>query len=93
MVAAAAIYAPESFGIGTIGDIHAQALIEMSLGVAIGAITFTGSVIAFPKLNGNMSGKPIMLPARHIINAVLGIALIVLIVLLVTDREPSWSSG
>ncbi|MER8428992.1 NAD(P)(+) transhydrogenase (Re/Si-specific) subunit beta [Mesorhizobium caraganae] len=86
MVAAAAIYAPESFGIGTNGDIHAQALIEMSLGVAIGAITFTGSVIAFLKLDGRMSGKPIMIGGRHIINAVLGIALIVLIVLLVTTE-------
>jgi NAD(P) transhydrogenase subunit beta len=86
MVAAAAIYAPESFGIGTNGDIHAQALIEMSLGVAIGAITFTGSVIAFLKLDGRMSGKPIMIGGRHIINAVLGVALIVLIVLLVTTE-------
>jgi NAD(P) transhydrogenase subunit beta len=83
MVASAAIYAPESFGIGTNGDIHAQALIEMSLGVAIGAITFTGSVIAFLKLDGRMSGKPIMIGGRHFINAALGIALIVLIVLLV----------
>lgn len=87
MVAAAAIYAPESFGIGTAGDIHAQALIEMSLGVAIGAITFTGSVIAFLKLDGRMSGKPIMIGARHFINAALGIALIVLIVLLVTTES------
>ncbi|MBZ9669616.1 NAD(P)(+) transhydrogenase (Re/Si-specific) subunit beta [Mesorhizobium sp. ESP7-2] len=86
MVAAAAIYAPESFGIGTAGDIHAQALIEMSLGVAIGAITFTGSVIAFLKLDGRMSGKPIMIGGRHFINAALGIALIVLIVLLVTTE-------
>lgn len=86
MVAGAAIYAPESFGIGTNGDIHAQALIEMSLGVAIGAITFTGSVIAFLKLDGRMSGKPIMIGGRHIINAVLGVALIVLIVLLVTTE-------
>ncbi|TGQ86903.1 NAD(P)(+) transhydrogenase (Re/Si-specific) subunit beta [Mesorhizobium sp. M8A.F.Ca.ET.208.01.1.1] len=83
MVAAAAIYAPESFGIGTAGDIHAQALIEMSIGVAIGAITFTGSVIAFLKLDGRMSGKPIMIGGRHFINAALGIALVVLIVLLV----------
>ncbi|WP_457152754.1 NAD(P)(+) transhydrogenase (Re/Si-specific) subunit beta [Mesorhizobium sp. P5_C1] len=87
MVAAAAIYAPESFGIGTNGDIHAQALIEMSLGVAIGAITFTGSVIAFLKLDGRMSGKPIMIGGRHFINAALGIALIVLIVLLVTTES------
>lgn len=87
MVAAAAIYAPESFGIGTAGDIHAQALIEMSLGVAIGAITFTGSVIAFLKLDGRMSGKPIMIGGRHFINAALGIALIVLIVLLVTTES------
>lgn len=87
MVAAAAIYAPESFGIGTHGDIHAQALVEMSLGVAIGAITFTGSVIAFLKLDGRMSGKPIMIGGRHVINAALGVALIVLIVLLVTTES------
>ncbi len=87
MVAAAAMYAPESFGIGTVSDIHSQALIEMSLGVAIGAITFTGSVIAFLKLDGRMSGKPIMLPGRHVINAALGIALVVLIVLLVTTES------
>ncbi|MER8806660.1 NAD(P)(+) transhydrogenase (Re/Si-specific) subunit beta [Mesorhizobium australicum] len=87
MVAAAAIYAPESFGIGTDGDIHAQALVEMSLGVAIGAITFTGSVIAFLKLDGRMSGKPIMIVGRHVINAALGVALIVLIVLLVTTES------
>ncbi|TPN89852.1 NAD(P)(+) transhydrogenase (Re/Si-specific) subunit beta [Mesorhizobium sp. CU2] len=86
MVAAAAMYAPESFGIGTAGDIHAEALIEMSLGVAIGAITFTGSVIAFLKLDGRMSGKPIMIGGRHLINIVLGLALVVLIVLLVTTE-------
>ena len=87
MVAAAAIYAPESFGIGTVGDIHGQALVEMSLGVAIGAITFTGSIIAFLKLDGRMSGKPIMLPARHLVNLGLGAALVVLIVLLVTTQS------
>ncbi|EXL02565.1 NAD(P)(+) transhydrogenase (Re/Si-specific) subunit beta [Aquamicrobium defluvii] len=87
MVAAAAIHAPESFGIGTIGAIHGQALVEMSLGVAIGAITFTGSVIAFLKLDGRMSGKPIMLPARHLINIVLGVGLVVLIVMLVTTQS------
>jgi len=89
MVAAGAIYAPESFGIGEAGAIHAQALVEMSLGVAIGAITFTGSVIAFLKLDGRMSGKPIMLPARHLINLALGAALVVLIVLLVGTESKS----
>src|SRR6187455_1067320 len=83
LVAAAAFYAPEAFGIGTPGNIHAQSLIEMSLGVAIGALTFTGSVIAFLKLSGRMSGAPIILPARHIINIVLGLALVFFIVGLV----------
>ncbi|AXK83192.1 NAD(P)(+) transhydrogenase (Re/Si-specific) subunit beta [Pseudolabrys taiwanensis] len=76
LVAAGAFYAPGAFGIGEEGHIHAQSLIEMSLGVAIGAITFTGSVIAFMKLSGRMSGKPILLPARHIVNIVLALALI-----------------
>ena len=87
MVAAAAIYAPASFGIGEVGQIHAQALVEMSLGVAIGAITFTGSVIAFLKLDGRMSGKPIMIAGRHLINIALGVALVVLIVLLVGGQS------
>jgi len=87
MVAAAAVYAPESFGIGLPGEIHAQALVEMSLGVAIGAITFTGSVIAFLKLDGRMSGKPILLPSRHLLNIILGVALVVLIVMLVTTQS------
>ncbi len=87
MVAAAAIYAPASFGIGEIGSIHAQALVEMSIGVAIGAITFTGSVIAFLKLDGRMSGKPIMIAGRHAINIALGLALVVLIVALVFTQS------
>ncbi len=82
MVAAAALYSPHSFGIGEVGTIHAQALVEMSLGVAIGAITFTGSIIAYLKLDGRMSGKPIMLPSRHVINAALFIAIVVLVVAL-----------
>jgi NAD(P) transhydrogenase subunit beta len=68
LVAAAASMRPEAFGIGDPTAASSASLIEMSLGVAIGAITFTGSVIAFAKLNGRMSGAPIMLPARHIIN-------------------------
>lgn len=83
MVAAAAIYSPSSFDIGDVGAIHAQALVEMSLGVAIGAITFTGSIIAFLKLDGRMSGAPILLPMRHGINAALAISLVVLVAILV----------
>jgi H+-translocating NAD(P) transhydrogenase subunit beta len=76
LVAAGAFYAPAAFDIGSEGHIHAQSLIEMSLGVAIGAVTFTGSVIAFLKLSGRMSGKPITLPGRHIINLALAAALL-----------------
>ena len=81
-VAAAALYSPTAFGIGTPGNIKGASLIEMSLGVAIGAITFTGSVIAFAKLSGRMSGKPIILPMRHMVNAGLGLLLIALIFML-----------
>jgi proton-translocating NAD(P)+ transhydrogenase subunit beta len=76
LVAAGAFYAPAAFDIGTHGHIHGASLIEMSLGVAIGAVTFTGSVIAFLKLSGRMSGKPITLPGRHIINLALAVGLI-----------------
>src|SRR6185312_5017722 len=76
LVAAGAFYAPAAFGIGSEGHIHQQSLIEMSLGAAIGAITFTGSVIAFLKLSARMSGKPITLPGRHVINIALGLALV-----------------
>jgi NAD(P) transhydrogenase subunit beta len=85
-VAAAALYAPRAFGLGAPGMIHGASLLEMSLGVAIGAVTFTGSVIAFAKLNGNMSGKPILLPSRHIINAGLAVLLLVLIALFVSTE-------
>ncbi len=87
MVAAAALYAPSSFGIGVVGDVYTQALIEMSIGVAIGAITFTGSIIAFLKLDGRMSGKPILLPMRHAVNAGIGIAIVVLVVILVMSES------
>ena len=81
LVAAAAFLNPAAFGItDALGRILAVSRIEMGLGVAIGAITFSGSVIAFLKLNGNMSGAPILLPARHAINLGLGLAIIGLIV-------------
>jgi NAD(P) transhydrogenase subunit beta len=79
-VAAAAFYNPESFGIGTAGHIHGGSLVEMSLGVAIGAITFSGSVIAFAKLQALMSGAPITFKGQHWLNLGLGILLVVLII-------------
>jgi NAD(P) transhydrogenase subunit beta len=79
LVAAGALYAPAAFDIGSVGAIHGSSLIEMSLGVAIGAITFTGSVIAFAKLSGRMSGAPIILPFRHVINIGLAVAIVLLI--------------
>jgi H+-translocating NAD(P) transhydrogenase subunit beta len=91
LVAAAALYAPESYGIGVTGAINTASIIELSLGSAIGALTFTGSVIAFLKLNGNMSGSPIMLPARHIINIAFGVAIVVLVVMMVqTQGSQPW---
>jgi NAD(P) transhydrogenase subunit beta len=87
-VAAAALYAPAAFGIGEVGHIHPPSLIEMSLGVAIGAFTFTGSVIAFLKLNGNMSGKPILLPNRHAIHIALGVVLVLLIAAFFLTANP-----
>jgi NAD(P) transhydrogenase subunit beta len=86
-VAAAASYAPQAFGIGSPGNIDTGSLVEMSIGLAIGAVTFTGSVIAFAKLNGNMSGRPIMLPNRHYINAILAFALVALILLFIVSQS------
>jgi NAD(P) transhydrogenase subunit beta len=84
LVAVAAIHTPDAYGImGEGGAIHLNSLIELSLGLAIGAITFTGSVIAFAKLNGNMSGAPILLPARHLLNIVIALGIVALIVVLV----------
>jgi H+-translocating NAD(P) transhydrogenase subunit beta len=86
-VAAAALYAPQAFGIGSVGTVHGGSLFEMGLGVAIGAITFTGSVIAFLKLDGRMSGKPIMLPQRHLLNIGLGILLVVLLAIFIRTES------
>jgi len=85
--AAATLYAPQAVGILENGHIHKESLFEMALGAAIGAITFTGSVIAFAKLDGRMSGKPIMLPQRHAINIALGIALVVLIAVFIGNES------
>ena len=79
-VAAAAFVSPDAFGIGAPGNIKMQSLIEMGLGTMIGAITFTGSVVAFAKLQGLVSGSPLVFRGQHPINALLGIALLVLLV-------------
>jgi NAD(P) transhydrogenase subunit beta len=79
-VAAAALNAPEAFGIGTVGNVHMQSLVEMSIGLAIGAITFSGSVIAFAKLQGIMKGNPIIFAGQHKLNLGLGILAAILIV-------------
>ncbi len=87
VVAAGALYAPSAFDIGAVGAIHGASLVEMSLGVAIGAITFTGSVIAFSKLSGRMSGASIILPARHAINIGLAVLLVGLIAYFVNTES------
>ncbi|MBV9860245.1 MAG: NAD(P)(+) transhydrogenase (Re/Si-specific) subunit beta, partial [Alphaproteobacteria bacterium] len=86
-VAAAAFSAPEEYGIGIRGAIHGSSLVEMSLGVAIGAITFTGSVVAFAKLQGLVSGRPLVFTGQHLLNAALGVLLILLIVLFVATES------
>jgi NAD(P) transhydrogenase subunit beta len=84
LVAVAAIHTPQAYGIaGADGVVQLKSLIELSLGLAIGAVTFTGSVIAFAKLNGNMSGAPILLAARHFLNLALAVAIVAMIVMLV----------
>ena len=79
-VAAAAFVSPDAFGIGAPGHIKTQSLIEMGLGTIIGAITFTGSIVAFAKLQGLVSGAPLVFRGQHPLNALLGIALVVLLV-------------
>ena len=85
LVAWAAYLAPESFGIAPDGYIKTASLVEMSLGVAIGAITFSGSIIAFAKLQGTMSGAPIILPLRHMINLLIFVGIVGGITILCLD--------
>lgn len=89
LVAAAALYAPDAFGIMGEDSIKLASLIEMVLGAAIGAITFTGSIIAFAKLDGRMSGAPILLPARHLINIGLAVLLVILSIMFVQTESPT----
>jgi NAD(P) transhydrogenase subunit beta len=87
-VAAAAFYDPHAFGIGEIGKIETRSIIEMGIGVAVGAVTFTGSIVAFSKLQGLVSGAPLVFKGQHILNAALGIAIVALIVLLILGQSP-----
>jgi len=87
LVAVSAYYSPDSFGLGTFQNIKTASIIEMGLGVSIGAITFTGSIIAFMKLQGLMSGSPITFPGQHYLNALLGILIISLIGYLIINQS------
>jgi NAD(P) transhydrogenase subunit beta len=94
LVAVAAIFTPGAYHITNPdgNGIKLESLIELSLGVAIGAVTFTGSVIAFLKLNGNMSGAPIILPGRHILNLAIALAIVALIVVLaMSGGDAKWA--
>jgi H+-translocating NAD(P) transhydrogenase subunit beta len=94
LVAVAAIFTPAAYGIAEGDGVKLESLIELSVGVAIGAITFTGSLIAFAKLNGNMSGAPILLPARHLLNLALAVGIMVLIVVLcLSGGSALWAFG
>jgi len=89
LVACAAFLNPSAFGIvDAAGQILTVSRVEMGLGVAIGAITFSGSVIAFLKLNGNMGGKPIMLPGRHALNLAVLAGILGLIAYFTQDQSP-----
>ena len=92
-VAAAAFYDPVSFNIGEKGYIASSSLIEMSIGTFVGAITFSGSILAFGKLQGTISGQPIVFKFQHIINAIIFLFIILLIFFFVIDQSPSifWS--
>ena len=92
-VAVAAFLKPEAFNLGSVGNIKLASLIEMSLGAAIGAITFSGSIIAFLKLRGIMSGAPITFKGQHLINLLLGITILFLIYYLCNTQQSNifWS--
>ena len=86
-VATAALFAPEAYGIGRVGALGTASLIEMAVGTAIGAITFTGSLVAFAKLQGLVTGSPLVFTGQHPLNAVLGIGAIALVVWFATSES------
>lgn len=81
LVAAAALWSPDSYGIGQSGELGIASLFEMGLGSIIGAITFSGSIIAFGKLQGLISGKPVRFANQHMLNALVGLLILFLLVL------------
>jgi len=87
LVALSAFYNPDAFELGTFNNIKTTSLIEMSIGASIGAITFTGSVIAFLKLQGLMSGAPITFKGQHFINLLIGIGIVFLIVYITINQS------
>ena len=87
LVALSAFYNPEAFGLGSLNNIKTASLVEMSIGASIGAITFTGSVIAFLKLQGLMSGSPITFKGQHLINLLIGIGIASLIIYITTNQS------
>ena len=87
LVALSAFYSPEAFGLGTFNNIKTASLVEMSIGASIGAITFTGSVVAFLKLQGLMSGAPITFKGQHFINLLIGIGIVSLIIYVTTNQS------
>ncbi len=88
LVAAAAFYSPESYGIGSAGNIKTSSLIEMAIGVAVGAITFTGSILAFTKLQGLVSGNPVVFHGQHFVNLFLGILIVIISIYFVSYQDP-----
>ncbi len=92
-VAVSAFYSPESYGIGVIGNINVASLVEMAIGVTIGAITFTGSIIAFSKLQGLMSGAPVSFSGQHLLNLLIALSLVALVVLFAKSESKTifWS--
>ena len=89
-VAISAFLNPEAFNLGSPGNIKIGSLIEMSIGAAVGAITFSGSIVAFLKLRGIMSGSPITFKGQHYINLLLGLSIIVLIFYLCKTQTDSF---
>ena len=91
LVAAAAFYNPAAYGISdAMGQLKLASRIEMSLGIVIGAITFSGSVVAFAKLQGLVSGNPVIFPGQHLLNLAIGIVIVGLIVMFCMDVSPKW---